>query len=298
MVTLLRRSCQRRWREKAINTRLREYRCGGVRLNFSHPLIMGVVNVTPDSFSGGGRRVSSRSAVNLAQKLIAEGADIIDVGGESTRPGAAPVPMKTELARVIPVIESLTRLHPRVPISIDTSKPEVAQAAITAGAVIINDVTGLSHPAMVELAARTQAPVVIMHMKGKPGDMAKKARYGDVVKEVAAWLAGRAMEIDGRGVKNIILDPGLGFAKTASHNLALLNSLEKIVALGYPVMVGASRKSFIGKILDKPVEEREAGTVAVTAIAVMKGASIIRVHDAAENIQAARMAYCVRKGGI
>jgi len=288
----------KRWREKAINTRLREYRCGGARLSFSLPLIMGVVNVTPDSFSGGGRRVSPRSSIALAEKLISEGADIIDVGGESTRPGSAPVPLKTELARVIPVIESLTRLHPRVPVSIDTSKPEVAQAALTAGASIINDVTGLSHPAMVELAGRTQAPVVIMHMKGKPGDMAKKARYGDVVTEVTAWLARRAVELESRGVKNIILDPGLGFAKTASHNLALLNGLEKIVELGYPVLIGASRKSFIGKILDKPVEEREVGTLAVTAIAVMKGASIIRVHEVAGNIQAARMAYFMRKGGI
>jgi dihydropteroate synthase len=259
---------------------------------------MGVVNVTPDSFSGGGRRVSPRSAINLAEKLIAEGAGIIDIGGESTRPGADTVPLKTELARVIPVIESLTRLHPQVPVSIDTSKPEVAQAALAAGASIINDVTGLSHPAMVELAGRTQAPVVIMHMKGKPGDMAKKARYGDVVEEVTAWLAGRAVELESRGVKKIILDPGLGFAKTASHNLALLNRLEKIVALGYPVLIGASRKSFIGKILDKPVEEREAGTLAVTAIAVMKGAAIIRVHEVAGNIQAARMAYCVRQGRI
>lgn len=269
-----------------------------MRLHFSRPLIMGVVNVTPDSFSGGARRVSSRAAIAQAGRLIAEGADIIDVGGESTRPGAPPVPLKTELARVIPVIESLARLHPRTPVSIDTSKPEVAQAALTAGAVIINDVTGLSHPAMVELAARSQAPVVIMHMKGKPGDMAKKARYGDVVEEVAAWLARRAVELESRGVKNIILDPGLGFAKTASHNLALLNRLEKIVEFGYPVLIGASRKSFIGKILDKPVEEREAGTLAVTAIAVMKGASIIRVHEVAGNIQAARIAYCVRQGRV
>lgn len=298
MVTLLKRSCQRKWREKAINTRLREYRYRGLKLSFSHPLIMGVVNVTPDSFSGGGKPVSARSAIALAEKLIAEGADIVDIGGESTRPGAAPVSVKSEIARVIPVIESLTRLHPRIPLSIDTSKPEVAQAALTAGACIINDVTGLSHPAMVELAGRTQAPVVIMHMKGKPGDMAKKARYGNVVEEVAQWLANRAQELESHGVKNIILDPGLGFAKTASHNIALLNRLEKIVGLGYPVLIGASRKSFIGKILDTLVEEREIGTLAVTAIAVMKGASIIRVHDVAGNIQAARIAHCVRKGRI
>jgi dihydropteroate synthase len=298
MVTLLKRSYQRKWREKAINTRLREYRYRGLKLSFSHPLIMGVVNVTPDSFSGGGRRVSPRSAVALAEKLISEGADIIDIGGESTRPGAAPVSVKSELARVIPVIESLTRFHPQVPVSIDTSKPEVAQAALTAGACIINDVTGLSSHAMVELAARTQAPVVIMHMKGKPGDMAKKARYGDVVVEVTAWLASRAQELESRGVTKVILDPGIGFAKTASHNLALLNALERIVSLGYPVLIGASRKSFIGKILDKPVGGREAGTLAVTAIAVMKGASIIRVHDVDGNIQAARMAHCVRRGGI
>lgn len=259
---------------------------------------MGVINVTPDSFSGGGRSVSSRSAIAQAQRLIAEGADIIDVGGESTRPGASPVPVKDELARVIPVIKSLARLHPRIPISIDTSKPEVAKAALTAGAVIINDITGLSHPAMVELAASTQAHVVIMHMKGTPGNMAKKARYSDVVAEVKSWLANRAEELEICGVKNIILDPGIGFAKTASHNLAILNGLEKIVELGYPVLIGASRKSFIGKILDKPVEERETGTLAVTAIAVMKGASIIRVHDVAGNIQAVKMAYCVRKGKI
>lgn len=291
-------SYPRRWREKAINTRPREYRHRGLRLSFSHPLIMGVVNVTPDSFSGGGRRVSTRSAVAQAERLIAQGADIIDVGGESTRPGSAPVSVETELERVIPVIESLTRRHPRVPISIDTSKPEVAEAALSAGAVIINDVTGLSDPAMVELAARTQVPVVIMHMKGAPRDMAKKARYSDVVKEVATWLEKRASELEKSGVKKIILDPGIGFAKTASHNLALLNGLEKIVSLGYPVLIGASRKSFIGKILAKPVDEREAGTLAVTAIAVMKGASIIRVHEAKTNRQAAKVAECVLRGAI
>ena len=269
-----------------------------MKLNFSRPLIMGVINVTPDSFSGGGKPVSTRSSVALAKKLIAEGADIIDIGGESTRPGAAPVSVKDELARVIPVIESLTRLHPRIPVSVDTSKPEVAQAALSAGAVIINDVTGLSHPAMVELAVRTQAHVVIMHMKGVPGNMAKKARYGDVVAEVTTWLANRANELESHGVKKIILDPGIGFAKTASHNLSILDRLDTIVALGYPVLIGASRKSFIGKILDKPVEEREVGTQAVTAIAVMKGASIIRVHDVAGNIQAAKIAYCVRKGKV
>lgn len=269
-----------------------------MRLNFFRPLIMGVINVTPDSFSGGAKRVSTRSAIAQAERLIAEGADIIDVGGESTRPGAAPVSVKNEMARVIPVIESLTSLHPRIPVSIDTSKPEVAQAALTAGAVIINDITGLSHPAMVGLAVRTQAHVVIMHMKGTPQDMAKKARYGDVVAEVTAWLARRASELEGRGVTKIILDPGIGFAKTASHNLAILNRLETIVELGYPLLIGASRKSFIGKALDKPVEERETGTLAVTAIAVMKGASIIRVHDVAGNIQAAKMAHCVRKGKV
>lgn len=294
----MRRSYRRKWREKAINIRLRAYRCRVGRLGFSRPLIMGVVNVTPDSFSGGGRRVSARSAVAQAERLIAGGADIVDVGGESTRPGAAPVTLKTELARVIPVIESLMRLHPRLPISIDTSKPEVAQAALGVGASIINDVTGLSRPAMMELAARTQAPAVIMHMKGSPGDMAKKARYGDVVKEVTEWLGRRAVELEGQGVKNIILDPGLGFAKTASHNLALLNGLDKIVELGYPVLIGASRKSFIGKILGKQVDDREIGTLAVTAIAVVKGASIIRVHEADWNIQAATMAHCVRQGSV
>lgn len=294
----MKHSSPKRWREKAISAHPREYRHGGLRLNFSRPLIMGVLNVTPDSFSDGGNSLSPRSAAALAERLIARGADIVDVGGESTRPGSAPVPVETELQRVIPVIESLTRRHPRVPVSVDTSKPEVAEAALAAGAAIINDVTGLAHPEMVELAARTQAPVIVMHMKGAPRDMAKRARYGDVVAEVTAWLAGRAGELESRGVEKIILDPGLGFAKTASHNLALLNGLEKIVALGYPVLIGASRKSFIGKILDKPVEEREVGTLAVTAIAVMKGAAIIRVHEPAGNIQTARMAFSIKKGRI
>lgn len=241
---------------------------------------MGVLNVTPDSFSDGGRFFDTGAAVAQAQRLVAEGADIIDIGGESTRPGAEPVGVAEELRRVIPVIEAL---HPVIerPISIDTSKPEVMRAAVRAGAGFINDVGALRAPGALEAAAELDVPICLMHMKGEPRSMQLNPRYDDVVAEVAAFLLERAAAAEAAGVRreNIYLDPGFGFGKTLQHNLALLQHLQSLADLGYPVLVGMSRKSMVGALLDTPVDDRVFGSIALATIAAMRGAAVIRVHD-------------------
>ena len=255
---------------------------------------MGVINVTPDSFSDGGKFIKPSAALALADRLVEEGAKILDIGGESSRPGADPVDEKQEVARVVPVIRSIVKRHPKIPVSIDTYKPGVAKVAIAEGAAIINDITGLTDPLMVELAATHNIPVVIMHMKGKPGTMQKSPTYRDVVSEIKSFFKKRIAACKKAGIKKIILDPGIGFGKTVKHNLAIINRLEQFSSLGYPVMVGASRKSFIGAILDNTPDEREEGTAAVTTLAVMKGASIIRVHNVARNFQAMVVAESIK----
>ncbi|MBI4665293.1 MAG: dihydropteroate synthase [Nitrospinae bacterium] len=272
----------------------RQYRCGKLRLPFNRPLIMGVINITPDSFSDGGLYSNTADAMAQADRLVADGADILDIGGESTRPGAPPVSAPEEISRVIPVIRGIVSRHPKVPVSVDTSKPEVAREAVEAGAVIINDVTGVSSPQMARIAAQYNLPVVVMHMKGSPRDMAKKARYADLMGELKSYFTGRITSLGRAGVSKIIIDPGLGFAKTAKHNIEILNRLDELVELGYPVLVGASRKSFLGKILGAPPQERDAGTAAVTALAVMKGAAIIRAHNVVMNRHAAIVAASIR----
>jgi dihydropteroate synthase len=261
---------------------------------------MGVLNVTPDSFSDGGRYLDPDRAVAHALEMEAAGADIIDIGGESTRPvGAREVSIDEELARVMPVLRGL-RGKLGVPISIDTRHVEVARAALDEGAAIINDISALADPAMATLAAHAKCAVILMHMKGGPADHIKFARYNNVVDEVVKYLAGRARYALKQGVaaSRIILDPGIGFAKNALHNLELIRNLPRICALGYPVLIGASRKSFVRKIAGSSAEQLLLGTAAVDAIAIANGASIIRVHEPGPARAALAMATAISRGKI
>lgn len=260
------------------------------------PAVMGVLNVTPDSFSDGGRYLDPARAVDHALEMEAAGASIIDVGGESTRPvGARAVPVEVELARIEPVLDRLQRSL-RVPISIDTRKAAVARAALERGAAIINDVSALeTDPEMVRLAAESRCAVVLMHMRGGPENHMRFARYRDVVREVSRYLAARARFAIAMGIprSRVIVDPGIGFAKTANHNLQILSGLSKICALGYPVLVGASRKTFVLGISGSGEADVLFGTAAVNALAIAVGVSIIRVHDAAPAAAVVRMGRAI-----
>jgi dihydropteroate synthase len=257
---------------------------------------MGVLNLTPDSFSDGGRYLEADRAVEHALAMEAAGADVIDVGGESTRPvGAVEIPVEVELARVTPVLERLGK-QLKVPISIDTRRAGVARVALDSGAAIINDITALAHDCeMAPLAARTKCAVVLMHMRGGPTDHIKFARYRDVVREVVDYLDARARFAAASGVvrSRIVVDPGLGFAKTGQHNLKLLASLPELCALGYPVLVGASRKTFVSRIAGGSELELEFGTAAANTLAIAAGASIVRVHDVGAGVAAAKMAAAI-----
>jgi dihydropteroate synthase len=258
-------------------------------------LVMGILNVTPDSFSDGGRFFGVEEALKQGLALSEDGADIIDIGGESTRPGAAPVDTQEEIRRVVPVIEALTD-SVSVPISIDTTKAEVAAAAIDAGAAIVNDVSaGRFDEALLPLVAMREVPVVLMHMLGEPRTMQQNPTYGDVVEDVKAFLADRAGVARAAGVplERIVIDPGFGFGKTREHNLVLLQSLRRFTDLGHPVLAGTSRKSFIGATLELPVDERLEGTAATVAIAVANGAAIVRVHDVGPMRRVASMVEAV-----
>ncbi|HEV2087005.1 MAG TPA: dihydropteroate synthase [Cryptosporangiaceae bacterium] len=266
-------------------------------------VVMGVLNVTPDSFSDGGRYVDLEAAVAHGVELAAEGADLVDVGGESTRPGAARVDPATETARVVPVIRALAA--ERVVVSVDTSRAEVARAALRAGATLVNDVSGgLADPGMAAVVAGAGCPWVLMHWRGHSRDMQRLAHYDDVVAEVCRELSARVDEALAAGVAadQLVLDPGLGFAKNAAHNWALLARLDALVALGLPVLVGASRKSFLGSLLaapdgtPRPVGEREAATVATTVLADQAGAWGVRVHDVRPNVDALRVLDAIRGG--
>ncbi len=269
--------------------------CAGTLLDLSQPQVMGILNVTPDSFSDGGRFIDHEIAVAHARAMVAEGASIIDIGGESTRPGAAEVSVQQELDRVIPVIEALHSTLPVV-ISIDTSKPEVMRAAVAAGAAMINDVRALREPGALDAAVACGVPVCLMHMQGAPRTMQQQPEYADVVTEVRDFLVERANTCQSAGIPavNILLDPGFGFGKTLEHNLRLLKQLSLLVAAGYPVLVGLSRKSMIGQLLGLPVEERLQPSVALAVLAVWQGARIIRVHDVAATVQAVRMSAGVQ----
>ncbi|HET7052747.1 MAG TPA: dihydropteroate synthase [Solirubrobacterales bacterium] len=254
---------------------------------------MGVVNVTPDSFSDGGRYLDPQVAIEHGRELVKQGADILDVGGESTRPGAEEVGEEEEMRRVLPVIEGLAGV---ATVSIDTSKAAVAQAALDAGASIVNDVTALRHdPEIGALCAERDATLVLMHMQGEPRTMQENPVYGDVVDDVKAFLVERMGVAVGAGVdeERIWLDPGIGFGKNLDHNLELLRRLDELRELGRPLVVGPSRKSFIGKIDGSPVEERLGGTIASSVLAAAEGADVLRVHDVAEVAQAARVASAI-----
>ena len=273
------------------------WQCGGRVLDLASPVVMGVLNVTPDSFSDGGRFKDAKSALLQARRMVDEGAGIIDVGGESTRPGAEPAGVDEELARVVPVIEAVRKLSD-VFISVDTSKPEVMQAAVAAGADIINDVRALAGPGALEAAAGSGAGICLMHMLGEPRTMQDEPHYENVVEDVSAFLAARMRACRDAGVDaaRLAIDPGFGFGKLAAHNLALLKSLSSFEVLGAPVVVGLSRKSMLGKLTGRGVDDRLAGSVALAAIAVLNGARIVRAHDVAATLDAVRVAAAVARG--
>ena len=258
---------------------------------------MGILNVTPDSFSDGGLFLKTDDAIRRAEALVEEGAALIDVGGESSRPGSDPVPAEEEIRRVVPVIEHLSKRLP-IPISIDTSKAGVARRAIAAGARIINDISALRFdPEMAPLAAETGVPVVLMHMQGTPKEMQARPVYADVVREITAFFESRIRfaEQAGIGRDRILLDPGIGFGKTTEHNLEILARLSEFRSLGRPVLIGPSRKSFIGRVLDLPAEERLEGTAAAVAVGILHGASILRVHDVRAMIRVTRMVEAIER---
>jgi len=257
-------------------------------LSENRPLVMGILNVTPDSFADGGKYNVAGSAIAHAQEMIAEGADIIDIGAESSRPGSDPVSEEEEFARLLPVLECLG--DARVPISVDTMKPTVAQKCLAEGADMINDIAGLTNPDMTAVVAEAQCSVVIMHMQGEPKTMQKAPHYDDVIADIKNFFQKQITSAKEAGITEIILDPGIGFGKTLEHNLAIINNLAEFSDLGYPVLLGASRKSFIEKITGEPVEKRLSATIAVNTIGFLQGAKIFRVHDVAEHVSALALA--------
>ena len=267
--------------------------CGQFHLDLAHPKVMGIVNVTPDSFFDGGRYASSAAAIEHAQQLIADGADLLDIGGESTRPGAAEVSEQEELDRVLPVIEGLRDIA--VPLSIDTCKPSVMRAAIKAGASLVNDVNALQAKDALQAVADSDAAVCLMHKQGTPQTMQQQPRYADVVAEVCGFLRERiaAAETAGIARARIVIDPGFGFGKALTHNLDLLRHLEALRALGVPVLAGLSRKSMLGALTGRAVDDRVAASVAAALLAVQRGAAIVRVHDVRETVDALKVLMAV-----
>jgi dihydropteroate synthase len=270
--------------------------CRGRVLDVTRPAVMGILNVTADSFSDGGRFRSFDAAVMHGAELVAQGAAIIDVGGESTRPGAEPVSVQEELDRVVPVIEALSR-RLDVLLSVDTMKPEVMREAAQAGAGLINDVQALSAPGAIEAATASGAAICLMHMQGTPRTMQENPHYDDVVSEVDAYLRDRVATCIAAGVApdRLCVDPGFGFGKTVQHNLQLLAGLPRIVAAGRPVLVGLSRKSMLGKLTGRAVDQRLAGSVALATIATLHGARIVRAHDVAAAVDAVKVAWAARE---
>jgi dihydropteroate synthase len=268
--------------------------CGKFTLDLTMPRVMGIVNVTPDSFSDGGHYAGTQKAVSHALQLVEEGADILDVGGESTRPGASPVPLQQELDRVMPVLEALVK-QVNIPISIDTYKPQVMQAAITAGASMINDVRALQEEGASAIVAASDAAVCLMHMQGTPQTMQEHPHYDDVVHEVTSFLTARLQASLDAGIQTsrIVLDPGFGFGKTRAHNILLARELGVFCALGQPVLVGLSRKSVLGQITGNDVDARVHASVAAAVISAMKGAKILRVHDVAATKEALKIVSAI-----
>lgn len=276
----------------------RGLRCGDKWLDLTHPVVMGVLNVTPDSFSDGGSFVAPEVAVARARQMVAEGAAIIDLGGESTRPDAAEVSAEQECRRVLPVLEALVAELP-VPVSVDTCKPAVMRAAIQAGAGMINDVMALTAPGALEAVAEADVPVCLMHMQGTPRTMQHAPHYNDVVAEVREYLHQRVAACEAAGIRRerLLVDPGFGFGKNLMHNLRLLRELSVFTELEQPILVGLSRKSMLGHILDQPVDKRLYGSLAAAVIAAWQGAAIIRAHDVLATVEALRVTDAARTAG-
>lgn len=283
------------------------FTCGNFQLDLSTPRVMGIVNVTPDSFSDGGKFTATNLAIEHALKLAEEGADILDIGGESTRPNATLVSLQQELDRVIPVIEALVKQlkqdkQVNIPISIDTYKPQVMQAAIAAGASMVNDVRALQEDGALEIVAKSNVGVCLMHMQGKPQTMQLNPHYADVVNDVKEFLAARLQATTsktnghaGVATSRILLDPGFGFGKTREHNISLLQNLESFVDLGQPLLVGLSRKSVLGQVTGNDVNARLYASIAASVVAAMKGAKILRVHDVKATVEALKVVAAVQK---
>lgn len=267
--------------------------CGQFQFDLSRPIVMGIINVTPDSFSDGGYHASTAAAIAHARKLIEDGADILDIGGESTRPGAAMVSLQEELDRVLPVIEGLRDIS--IPLSIDTYKPEVMRAALAAGASMVNDVNALQAEGALEAVAKSDAAVCLMHKQGTPQTMQQQPSYQNVIAEVGNFLRERIDAAETAGImrQRIVVDPGFGFGKTLAHNLDLLRGLGEFRKLGVPVLAGLSRKSMLGTITGRDVNERMAASVAAALLAVQRGASIVRVHDVRETVDALKVLNAV-----
>lgn len=273
------------------------YTFGNVRYDLaSRTHIMGILNVTPDSFADGGYFFDKDDALRRGLELVEEGADFIDIGGESTRPGSEAISAEEEIRRVVPVIGQLAKLTD-IPISVDTYKSGVAKRALDAGARIVNDISGLKFdPAMADVVRQSNASLVVMHIKGRPKMMQEHPEYENVIEEVIAYLNESVSAAEQKGIQQIFIDPGIGFGKTLTHNLELIRRLSEFQRLGYPVLIGPSRKSFIGKILDLPVEERLEGTAATVAASIMNGASVIRVHDVKEMKRVACVVDAIKNG--
>lgn len=272
--------------------------CGHFRLSLQRPLVMGIVNLTPDSFSSDGLGNDLEKAVAHARHQFEAGADILDIGAESSRPGAIPTPEDEELRRLLPLLERIVDWG--VPISVDTYKPAVMRAALAAGATMINDISGLRHPEALAAVRGSDCAVCVMHMQGEPGTMQQAPQYGDVVVEVGEYLRQRLLACRDAGIaaERIVLDPGFGFGKTLEHNLALFRALTAMAGVGYPLLVGVSRKTMLGAITGRPVAQRQAASVAAAMLAVQKGAKILRVHDVAATRDAFAVLAAVEQGEV
>ena len=278
-----------------INTITSTYNFGSVQYDLTaRTYVMGILNVTPDSFSDGGMFLNTEKAVKRGLEMVEEGADFIDIGGESTRPGAEVIGLDEELRRVVPVISRLVNAI-EIPISIDTYKPEVASRALDAGASIVNDISGLHYDQRVaDVVAKHKASIVLMHIKGTPQTMQLNPEYKNVVEDICSYLQEGIQIAENRGIEQIIIDPGIGFGKRIEHNLEIIKHLQEFKRFCYPILVGPSRKSFIGKILNLPVDERLEGTAAAVAVAVMNGANIVRVHDVKQMKRITQMVDAIR----
>jgi dihydropteroate synthase len=273
-------------------------RCGHFNFDLSRPLVMGIVNVTPDSFSDGGLHLQRDAALAHAHQLIAEGADILDIGGESTRPGAQPVSVQEELDRILPIIEALQGAP--LAISVDTSKPEVMQAAITAGVQMVNDINALQDATAMQAVVSSNVAVCLMHKQGSPQNMQALPHYENVVAEVSTFLSGRIAAAEAAGIQHerIVIDPGFGFGKTLAHNLTLLRELKKLTELGMPILAGLSRKSMLGTLTGQDITQRQPASLAAALIAVQRGAAIVRVHDVRATVDALKIWNAVNGASI